>query len=110
MLGAPHELVCIDILLESQTQQLTVLISKFAYIQLINLAKLEVWTREPPADYSCIIPSRSLLHISVLNRIEMKVQPPGIELWTSGLASQHYTIELKRLVNITKMSQEIGQA
>ena len=42
-----------------------------------NLAKLEIWTREPPADYSRNIPSKSLLHISVLNRIEMKVQPRG---------------------------------
>ena len=35
-----------------------------------------------------------MLHIKVLNQIEMKVQPPGIEPWTSGLASQRYTIEL----------------
>ena len=41
---------------------------KYLYIlNELNLAKLEVWTREPPADYSRNIPSRSLLHISVLN-------------------------------------------
>ena len=38
-----------------------------------NLAELEVWTREPPADYSRInIPSRSLLHICVLLDISYK--------------------------------------
>ena len=62
----------------------------------VNLAKLEVWTTEPSADYSCNIPSRSLLHVSVLNRIKMKVQPQEFKPQTSGLAFQRYTIELKR--------------